>query len=469
MYAEADLSALKASGGKDRLSTPAGSSDDLSLEKGKQATEEVGWVGRTVDAVSSALGSAKDWAGNQIDNIKAGANYVKDAIGGLFGGNSADSAMSGQMPSATGSTYGSITAGNGGQWESIPMPSANKSKQAAQPTFKAVSALTGIPAELLNIFASIESNFDYTVKASSSSATGWFQFLNATWDEMLKRYGKLYGLPTNDPQRQMRLDPRINALMGACFIKENYLGLQKAIGREPTDTDLYLAHFMGLGGARTFLRSNQGAYGYKVFPDPARANPNIFYVGGNQGKPRTLAAIYDLMDLKVSKHRSKDAGTPVDITEPPKTATVDELKSEIAAGVVDGGSVDSSDTDTGVAGPPEQDKPVSIKDAANSVPIVNPVTSVGSNNKNASAVGSESVDATTNTGSKENTARSKAIAEDQQFSKEIYVIQQQQLAVMLEMRDHLKQMVSLATGGQQPTTPVTNRASKAPNPTLSLT
>lgn len=469
LYAEADLKVLKASGGKDRLSTPAGSSDDLSLEKGKQATEEVGWVGRTVDAVSSALGSAKDWAGNQIDNIKVGANYIKDAIGGLFGGNSGDPAMSGQMPSATGSTYGSITAGNGGQWESIPMPSANKSKQAAQPTFKAVSALTGIPAELLNIFTSLESNFDYTVKASSSSATGWFQFLNATWDEMLRRYGKLYGLPTNDPQRKMRLDPRINALMGACFIKENYLGLQKAIGREPTDTDLYLAHFMGLGGARKFLRSNQGAYGYKVFPDPARANPNIFYVGGNQGKPRTLAAIYDLMDLKVSKHRSKDAGAPVDITEPPKTATVDELKSEIAAGDVDGGSVDSSDTDTGVAGPPEQDKPVSIKDAANSVPIVNPVASVGSNNKNASAVGSESVDATTNTGSKENTARSKAIAEDQQFSKEIYVIQQQQLAVMLEMRDHLKQMVSLATGGQQPTTPVTNRASKAPNPTLSLT
>ena len=470
MYAEADLSVLKSSGGKDRLSTPAGSSEDISLEKGKQVTEETGWVGRTVDAVSSTLGSVKDWAGRRIDNIRDGANYVKNAIGGLFGGNSAGPVMSGQTPSATGSTYGSITAGNGGQWESIPMPSANKSKQAAQPTFKAVSALTGIPAELLNIFASIESNFDYTVKASSSSATGWFQFLNATWDEMLRKYGKLYGLPANDPQRQMRLDPRINALMGACFIKENYLGLQKAIGREPTDTDLYLAHFMGLGGARTFLRSDQNALGYKVFPAPAKANPNIFYVGGNPGRPRTLSAIYDLMDLKVSKHRSKDAGTPVDITEPPKTATVDELKSEIAAGDVDGGSVDPSDTDTEIVGPPEPDKPVSIKEAANSVPIVNPVASGGSNNKNAPAVGSESVDATTtNTGSKENTARSKAIAEDQQFSKEIYVIQQQQLTVMLEMRDHLKQMVSLATGGQEPTTPVTNRASKAPNPTLSLT
>lgn len=469
LYAEADLSVLKSTGGKDRLSTPAGSSDDISLEKGKQTTEEVGWVGRTVDAVSSALGSVKDWAGKQIDNIKSGANYIKDSIGGFLNRTSADLVMSGQAPSATGLTYGSITAGNGGKWESIPMPSANRSKQAAQPTFKAVSTLTGIPTELLNIFASLESGFDYTVKAKTSSATGWFQFLNATWDGVLKLHGKQYGLPTNDPERKMRLDPRINALMGACFIKDNYIGLQKAIGREPTDTDLYLAHFMGLGGARTFLRSDQNAFGYKVFPAPAKANLTIFYVGGNLSRPRTLAAIYDLLDLKVSKHRSKDAGAPVDITEPPKTATVDELKSEIAAGAVDEGSVDPSDTDTGIVKPPEQDKPVSIKDAANSVPVVNPTKPVGTNNKNAAAVGSESVDTTVNTGSKENTARSKAIAEDQQFSKEIYVIQQQQLAVMLEMRDHLKQMVSLATGGeQQPTTPVTNRASKAPNPTLSL-
>ncbi len=186
------------------------------------------------------------------------------------------------------------------KWEAIPFPTANKSRSAAMPTLNAVGAMTGTDPRLLATFASIESAFDYTVKASTSSATGWFQFLDATWDDIIKAHGSKYGLP-KDPTRALRKDPRANALMGAEFLKGNAAVLRPVVNREPSDTDLYLAHFLGAGGAKKFLSADQKTLGEVLFPKPAKANPSIF---SNKGVPRTLAEIYKLFEDKVSKHRA---------------------------------------------------------------------------------------------------------------------------------------------------------------------
>ncbi|BDR26709.1 hypothetical protein RVBP18_3640 [Pseudomonas phage sp. LC] len=185
-------------------------------------------------------------------------------------------------------------------YKTIPMPTANKSRAAATPVMNAVENVTGVRSQLLLTFASIESAFDYEIKAKTSSATGWFQFLTGTWKTMIENYGMKYGVLT-DPTGALRKDPRISALMGAELIKENMNILRPVLKREPTDTDLYLAHFFGPGAARRFLTTGQNELAATHFPKEAQANPSIFY--NKDGSPKTIQEVYNLMDGKVAAHR----------------------------------------------------------------------------------------------------------------------------------------------------------------------
>lgn len=207
----------------------------------------------------------------------------------------------GGQVAARGNLYQGIKEGTGGIWTTIPKPNKNRSKEAAIPTLEAVAAMTGVDVGLLLTFCSIESNFDYQVRNKLSSATGWFQFIDSTWDEMIQKHGAKYGIE-GDPMRTLRLDPRVNALMGAEFLKANFEYLQRELGRTPTDTDLYLAHFMGAGGAVKFLRQDVNASAAQVFQAAAKANPNIFFKP--TGQSRTIGEVYALMDEKVARHRN---------------------------------------------------------------------------------------------------------------------------------------------------------------------
>jgi len=183
----------------------------------------------------------------------------------------------------------------------IPMPKANRSRSAAMPTLEAIGKITGVSPITLATFASIESNFDYTVKASTSSATGWFQFLDKSWDDILElTFGK-YGLKDN-AKRSLRTDPRANGLMGAESLKDNARILKPALGHEPTDTELYAAHFFGAGTAKKFLLANPSALGAELFPRQAAANVGIFYARDKK-TPLTVGAILKLFESKVAAHR----------------------------------------------------------------------------------------------------------------------------------------------------------------------
>jgi hypothetical protein len=182
----------------------------------------------------------------------------------------------------------------------IPMPAANRSRSAAMPTLQAVATITGASAKLLATFASIESSFDYLVKADTSSAVGWFQHLDATWDDCIRLFGKQYGI-TSDPGRKLRLDPRMNALMGAHLLLDNARILKSKIGREPTDVDLYAAHFFGVGTAARFLTAPTSGDAVALFPKQAEANEGIFYV---KGRPRTIGEVIATFESKVAKHRA---------------------------------------------------------------------------------------------------------------------------------------------------------------------
>lgn len=179
------------------------------------------------------------------------------------------------------------------------------------------SAQTGVDFSYLLKQADVESSFNAGAKAKGSSATGLFQFIDSTWLSMVKKYGDKYGLGTladkiSDSGKvaskavknqilSLRKDPEIASLLAGEYASENKSYLQNRVGGDIGATELYMAHFMGAGGAGDFLEAmnaNPDTKGAALFKNAACSNPNIFY--DKSGNARSLAQIYALFDNKFS-------------------------------------------------------------------------------------------------------------------------------------------------------------------------
>ena len=186
---------------------------------------------------------------------------------------------------------------------------------------KTASAKTGVSFSYLMEKAAAESNFNPTIKAKTSSATGLFQFIESTWMNMVKKHGAKYGINTDQSRANLlnlRKDPEIASFMAAEFAQENKKFLNQTYKGEIGNTELYFAHFMGAGGASAFLnqlKKNPLSIGADLFTKEARANKGVFY-DRQTGHPRTLQEIYDFFDKKFSgdttpatmAHKPKNAG-----------------------------------------------------------------------------------------------------------------------------------------------------------------
>ncbi len=176
---------------------------------------------------------------------------------------------------------------------------------------------TGVDFDYLLAQARLESGLDPSAKARTSSATGLYQFIDSTWLRTLDRHGAKHGMDwadaaigsngrvadraTRDHLLSLRYDADTSSLMAAELTRENAAGLQTIIGREAEPAELYLAHFMGLGGAQQFLgalASNPDQSAAALMPQAARANRSIFYSGGS---PRSVGEVMSLMRDKVAK------------------------------------------------------------------------------------------------------------------------------------------------------------------------
>lgn len=197
-----------------------------------------------------------------------------------------------------GQTYAHPGNGTGGNINDLPAPTGSKGWDSYKDLIVRAALMTGVDPSLMAVMAGIESSFDGTARAGTSSASGLYQFTTGTWKDMLERYGAKYGLSPN----ATRFDPRANALMAAEFLKENMRGLARVKPEGVTDTDLYLAHFMGLGGARSFLRAPPTAMARQLFPAQASANQSIFY---HEGRARTIAQVYQELDRRVQTFREQ--------------------------------------------------------------------------------------------------------------------------------------------------------------------
>jgi hypothetical protein len=182
------------------------------------------------------------------------------------------------------------------------------------------SRVTGTGFEYLLKTAMRESSFNPNAKSSKSSATGLFQFIDQTWLATLQQsgaslgYGRYAGaiartssgryvVPNAAMRKQimnLRYDPAANAVMAGAFTQRNAARLARALGRAPTDGELYIAHFLGQSGAVKLIGAAENApqaSAANLFPHAARANHSIFF--DRQGGARSSAEVYRVL---VAKH-----------------------------------------------------------------------------------------------------------------------------------------------------------------------
>jgi len=179
---------------------------------------------------------------------------------------------------------------------------------------KAANERSGVDFSYLLNEAIQESNLNPNVKASTSSATGLYQFIDQTWLKTVKASGDDYGLGAmadkitvgtdgvarvaNEADKKailaLRTNPEVAANMAAELAKANKEQLQKQVGGDIGSTEMYLAHFLGAGGASSFLaamKENPNAPAASLLPQAASANKSVFY-DKTTGEAKSVSEIY---------------------------------------------------------------------------------------------------------------------------------------------------------------------------------
>ena len=193
------------------------------------------------------------------------------------------------------------------------------------------------PALLMSI-ADKESAFAPTVKASTSSATGLFQFIDSTWLRVVRDFGAQHGLNKEvaaidssdgppsiaDPAARRRIlglrnDPYLSALLAAEMLKHDTAQIATRIGRNLSDGETYLAHFLGPSDAEKFMAKVVTEPKYaapRLLPKPARANRTIFFaVAKRRAGGLSVADVHQkfetMMDLRAERYRDVEKLTNV--------------------------------------------------------------------------------------------------------------------------------------------------------------
>lgn len=188
-----------------------------------------------------------------------------------------------------------------------------------QAAIASAASVTGVDFAYLLNQAKVESGFNPDAHARTSSATGLYQFIEQSWLGTVKADGAEHGLGwaanaierggdgryrITDPQLrhavlELRRDPESSAAMAAELASDNRDRLESRLGHTVESVDLYLAHFLGAGGATKFLRNmndtpDQSAAA--LFPAAARANRGVFY--DRAGGARSLTEVRERFAAK---------------------------------------------------------------------------------------------------------------------------------------------------------------------------
>lgn len=193
---------------------------------------------------------------------------------------------------------------------------------------KQAASSTGASFEYLLATAKMESDFNPSAGASTSSARGLYQFIEQTWLATVKEAGGQLGYSQYadaitktssgdyavvDPTMRraimkLRDDPAASSAMAAVLTQSNSFQLTGRIGRRPTDAELYMAHFLGIGGAAKLITSAEDtprASAVRMFPAAAAANRPIFY--DRAGQARSVSEVYTDLATRYASAASSPA------------------------------------------------------------------------------------------------------------------------------------------------------------------
>jgi hypothetical protein len=207
-------------------------------------------------------------------------------------------------------------------------PGVDPSRARIAGAIKQAAGTTGTSFEYLLATAKMESDFNPKAGASTSSAHGLYQFIDQTWLGTVKEAGAQLGYgkyadsisksasgaySISDPAARtavmkLRDDPAAASSMAAVLTQSNSFKLTGKIGRRPTDGELYMAHFMGVGGAAKLISNaedNPQASGARLFPNAAAANRSIFY--DHSGRARSVSEVYSVLTSRYASAASSPA------------------------------------------------------------------------------------------------------------------------------------------------------------------
>ena len=193
-----------------------------------------------------------------------------------------------------------------------PISTANAAVAQITGAIRQAAQAVGTSFSYLLATAKVESNLDAGAKATTSSAQGLFQFIEQTWlttmkeagpglgygayaDAIVKTRGGRMEVPDPAMRREilsLRSDPEINAAMAGAFTNNNAAILASRLRRKPTEGELYIAHFLGAGGAGKLINaaSTSNPRAAALFPGAASANRSIFY--DKKGRARLASEVY---------------------------------------------------------------------------------------------------------------------------------------------------------------------------------
>jgi hypothetical protein len=233
--------------------------------------------------------------------------------------------------------------------------SSNSAISAVTGAIEQASQATGTSFRYLLATAQVESGLNAQAGAATSSARGLFQFIETTWLATMKQAGSALGLgryadaitqtpsgnyEVRDPAMRseilkLRNDPAANAMMAGAFTKNNASALSERLGRDPSEGELYIAHFLGVGGGARLIElaaSNPNAKAADYFPGAAQANPSIFY-DRSTGAARTLAQVRDVVTARydVARGHQDSAAAATDSATPVAASTTSDSSAATAA------------------------------------------------------------------------------------------------------------------------------------------
>jgi len=226
---------------------------------------------------------------------------------------------------------------------------ASPGARGVLPTLHQAASGSRTPFTTLVGIAVAESSFRSDVRNGRSSATGPFQITEQTWLELVKRYGASVGRPDlatlvrSDAEGRptvasehrsavfdARQDLDLSARLTAKLCDENRAGLGRKLGRPPSESEVRLAHFLGLGGAVKLIQAAVETPDVSVRTLLPRAFAHNRATLSEGGKPLTASQAVAMLDgryASVTVPAGRPAAPP---PPPPVPATLVAQLAEIA-------------------------------------------------------------------------------------------------------------------------------------------